>query len=128
MTAYLYKLCHCGILKSSFPFTFIQYIPLPPLNTTVFSSTGGSFLSIMASTNSFSSQRENSQNHQANGIYIQTGPFKGQSPYIPQPLGSSGGPITHTLFTPAISHLPPPPGLPSSSQFSGFTTFHSLNC
>ena len=38
---------------------FFQYIPLPPLNTIVFSSTGGSFLSTMASSNSFSSQREN---------------------------------------------------------------------
>ena len=67
----------------------------------------------MASTNSFSSLKENSQNQQANGINVQTGPFKGQSPYVPQPLGSSGGPISHTLFTLAISHLPPSPGLPS---------------
>merc|ERR1711873_278545 len=83
-------------------------------------STGGSFLSTMASSNSFSSLRENSQNQEANGVYTQIGPFKGQSPYIPQPLGSSGGPITHTLFTLAISHLPhglpSPPGLPSPGQ------------
>ena len=52
----------------------------------------------MASTNSFSSLEENSQNHKTNGIYNQTGPFKGQSPFVPQPLGSS------------------PPGLPSPGQ------------
>ena len=54
----------------------------------------------MASTNSFSSPEENSQNHQTNGINTQTGPFKSQSPFVPQPLGSSGAPISHTLFVP----------------------------
>merc|ERR1712240_992404 len=68
----------------------------------------------MASTNSFSSPEENKRNHKTNGINTQTGPFKGQSPFVPQPLGSSGAPISHTLFIPPpISHLPPPPGLPS---------------
>merc|ERR1712082_242524 len=52
----------------------------------------------MASTNSFSSLKENSQNHQTNGINTQIGPFKGQSPFVPQPMGSS------------------PPGLPSPGQ------------
>ena len=96
---------------------YLQF-PLLLINTTptsqhiVLSSIGGSFLSTMAS-NSFSSLRENSQNQEANGVSNQIGPFKGQSPYVPQPLGSLGGPITHTLFNPAISHLPP--GLPSPS-------------
>merc|ERR1712163_24929 len=71
----------------------------------------------MASTNSSFSPEEDSLNHKTNGIYNQTGPFKGQSPFVPQPLGSSGAPISHTLFIPApISHLPPPPGLPSPGQ------------
>ena len=49
----------------------------------------------MSSTNSSFSAEKDSLNHKTSGINNQIGPFKGQTPFVPQPMGS-------------------PPGLPSS--------------
>ena len=49
----------------------------------------------MASTNSYFSKEKYSLNHNNSGINNHIGPFKGQTPFYPQPMGS-------------------PPGLPSS--------------
>ena len=56
----------------------------------------------MSSTSSSFPEGNDSQNHNQSGINILTfGPTQGQTPFVPQPMGSSTAPI---------SHLPPSPG------------------
>ena len=56
----------------------------------------------MSSTSSSFPEGNDSLNHNQSGINILTfGPIQGQTPFVPQPMGSSTAPI---------SHLPPSPG------------------
>ena len=72
----------------------------------------------MLSTSTSFPEGNDSLNHNQSGINNHIGPFKGQIPFVPQPMGSSTAPISHTLFVPQpmgsstapISHLPPSPG------------------
>ena len=63
----------------------------------------------MSSTNLSFSEKNDSQNQHLSGINILTpGPIQGQTPFVPQPMGSP--------TTAPISHLPPSPGqLPMGS-------------
>ena len=73
----------------------------------------------MSSTHSSFPKGNDSQNHNQSGINnFSPGPFQGQIPFVPQPMGSSTAPISHTLFVPQpmgsstapIFHLPSSPG------------------
>ena len=86
--------------KLFFSFT-IYNIPLLTSLLHVVLISGGSFQQ-MSSTNTSFPKGNDSQNQNQSGINIFTpGPFQGQTPFVPQPMGSSTAPI---------SHLPPSPG------------------
>ena len=89
--------------------TFTINIPLLPSLLRIVLISGGSFQQ-MSSTNLSISEEIDSQNQlQLSGINILTpGPVLGQTPFVPQPMGSP--------TTAPISHLPPSPGqLPMGS-------------
>ena len=55
----------------------------------------------MSSTNSSFPKGNDSQNYNQSGINILTsGPIQGQTPFVPQPMGSSTAPISHLPLSP----------------------------